>query len=65
MPDADTGEIMIFDSRAYWGHNESDLGSWRAPWYRLGRPFLKAYQKFMGISEPHGDWEDRNALYAL
>ena len=31
MPDADTDEIMIFDSCAYWGHNESDLGSWRAP----------------------------------
>ncbi|KAJ4294364.1 hypothetical protein N0V90_008054 [Kalmusia sp. IMI 367209] len=65
MLDADSGEIMIFDSCGYWGHNESDLGSWRAPRYRLGRPFMEEYQRIMGMSEPHGDWDDRNALYAL
>lgn len=65
MPDAQTGEIYIFDSCAFWGHNEADLGSWREPRYRMGQPFLKEYQKLMGISEPTGDWDDRNALYAL
>ena len=65
MPDADTDEIMIFDSCAYWGHHESDLGSWRAPRYRMGRPFLTGYQKRMGVSVPEEDWDDRNALYAL
>ncbi|KAF2247414.1 hypothetical protein BU26DRAFT_532061 [Trematosphaeria pertusa] len=28
-------------------------------------PYLKQYQKVMGMSEPHGDWDDRNALYAF
>ena len=28
MPDAETNEIFIFDSCAFWGHNEADLGSW-------------------------------------
>ncbi|CAE7215502.1 Fructosamin-kin multi-domain protein [Pyrenophora teres f. teres] len=65
MPDADTGEIMIFDSCSFWGHNECDLGSWRAPRYKMGRPFFKEYQKIMGISEPHEDWDDRNRLYAM
>ncbi|KAI9760343.1 MAG: hypothetical protein M4579_001747 [Chaenotheca gracillima] len=65
MPDADTDKIIIFDSCAYWGHNESDLGSWRAPRYRMGRPFLRQYQKQMGMSVPQEDWDDRNALYAL
>ena len=65
MPDADTDEIMLFDSCAYWGHNESDLGSWRAPRYRMGKPYLKEYQRVMGISEPRRDWDDRNALYAV
>ncbi|KAF2113619.1 Fructosamine kinase-domain-containing protein [Lophiotrema nucula] len=65
MPDADTGELMLFDSCAFWGHNEAELGPWRAPRYRLGRPYLEQYQKVMGMSEPHADWEDRNALYAL
>lgn len=65
MPDAHTGEIFIFDSCGFWGHNEAELGPWRAPRYRMGRPFLEEYQKVMGLSEPQGDWDDRNALYAL
>ena len=65
MPDVDTDEIMIFDSCAFWGHNEADLGSWRAPRYKMGRPYLKEYQRVMGISEPKGDWDDRNTLYAM
>ncbi|KAL8746736.1 MAG: hypothetical protein Q9190_001294 [Brigantiaea leucoxantha] len=65
MPDADTDEIIIFDSCAYWGHNESDLGSWRAPRYQLGEPYLKEYRRIMGVSEPERDWDDRNALYAV
>lgn len=31
----------------------------------MGRPFLKQYQKQMGMSLPEEDWDDRNALYAL
>lgn len=65
MPDSDSGEVMIFDSCAFWGHNEADLGSWRAPRYKMGRPFLKEYQRVMGMSEPQEDWDDRNALYAI
>jgi len=64
-PDGDTGKLMLFDSCAFWGHNEADLGPWRAPRYRLGRPYLEQYQKVMGMSEPSAQWEDRNALYAL
>jgi protein-ribulosamine 3-kinase len=65
MLDADTRDIIIFDSCAFWGHNEAELGPWRAPCYRLGQPYLQQYQKVMGMSEPHADWDDRNALYAL
>ena len=63
--DVDTGKIMIFDSCAFWGHNEADLGSWRAPRYKMGKPFLEEYKKVMEMSEPKADWDDRNALYAL
>ena len=65
MPDAVTEEIMIFDSAAFWGHHEADLGSWRAPRYRMGRPFMKEYQKRVGMDFPEDDWDDRNALYAM
>ena len=65
MTDVDTDKIIIFDSCTFWGHNEADLGSWRAPRYKLGRPFFREYQKAMGLSEPQSDWDDRNALYAM
>ena len=63
--DSDTQEVIIFDSCAYWGHNEADLGTWRASRYKLGQPFIKEYQKVMDKSEPQADWDDRNALYAI
>lgn len=40
MPDAETNEIIIFDSCAFWGHNEADLGSWREKNYKMGEPYL-------------------------
>ncbi|KAL9060261.1 MAG: hypothetical protein Q9206_001093 [Seirophora lacunosa] len=64
-PDAETDEPIIFDSCAFWGHNEADLGSWRAPRYRLGRPYMTEYHKHIRASSPAEDWDDRNALYAL
>ena len=50
--DSDSDRVIIFDSCAYWGHNEADLGTWRASRYRLGQPYIEEYQKIMGISEP-------------
>ncbi|KAI4105002.1 MAG: hypothetical protein LQ339_003619 [Xanthoria mediterranea] len=64
-PDAETNEPMIFDSCAFWGHNEADLGSWRASRYMLGRPYMKEYHRIIPSSAPQEDWDDRNALYAM
>ncbi|KAL8912459.1 MAG: hypothetical protein Q9171_002552 [Xanthocarpia ochracea] len=64
-PDAVTDEPIIFDSCAFWGHNEADLGPWRASRYRLGRSYMKEYHKLIPISDPVEDWDDRNALYAM
>lgn len=65
MLDAETRKVILFDSCAFWGHNEADLGTWRAPRYKMGRPFFEEYQRSMQISEPKEDWDDRNALYAM
>ena len=65
MTDKHTGGVVLFDSCAYWGHNEADLGIWRATRYGMGRPFFAEYHKLMDVSEPKEDWDDRNALYAL
>jgi protein-ribulosamine 3-kinase len=65
LPDIDTDQIMIFDSRAMWGHNECDLGTFRAPRYKLGQPYIKEYLRQGSVSEPVDDFGDRNAVYAL
>ena len=63
--EVDTEKVMIYDSRAMWGHNECDLGTWRAARFRLGSAYVTGYQRQMNISEPQADWVDRYALYAL
>ncbi|ERF75025.1 hypothetical protein EPUS_08839 [Endocarpon pusillum Z07020] len=65
LPDVDTDRLMLYDSRAMWGHNECDLGTWRAARFRLGTPYVTEYQRKMSMSEPQEDWSDRHALYAL
>ncbi|KFY36873.1 hypothetical protein V495_07537 [Pseudogymnoascus sp. VKM F-4514 (FW-929)] len=64
-PDAETEVPIIFDSCAFWGHNEADLSCMRAPRYRMGRPYIREYHALMPKSEPEEDWDDRNALYAM
>lgn len=65
MLDFETNQVILFDSCAFWGHNEADLGTWRSSRYTMGRPFFREYQKAMQISEPQEDWDDRNALYSM
>ena len=63
--DAATGKAMLFDSCAFWGHNEAELATWRSARYQLGRPYIDEYVRRMGVSEPGEDFEDRNKLYWL
>lgn len=65
MVEVRTKRLILFDSCAFWGHNEADMGSWRAARYKMGDPFFREYKKAMPVSEPQQDWDDRNALYAL
>ena len=60
MSDADTGEIMIFDSCAFWGHNEAELGlgcfmGATSPWgWGLTRPHGGHMGVFSFFMNPHG-----------
>ena len=65
MLDANTDEIVIFDSCVMWGHNEADLGSWRASRYRMGTSYIQEYQRRIEVAVPQNDRDDRNLLYAL
>ncbi|KAI4922771.1 hypothetical protein J4E90_001205 [Alternaria incomplexa] len=65
MLEKKTGKIIIFDSCAFWGHNECDLGSWRAPRYNMGEEFFTCYKDIVKPSQTEEDWDDRNRLYAI
>ena len=43
MLDLETKEVISFDSCAYWGHQEANLGTWRASRYKLRQPFIEEY----------------------
>ena len=64
--DANSGGAFVFDACAFYGHNEYDIGNWRAPRHRLSREaYVSAYKKYFPVSEPAEDWNSRNILYSL
>lgn len=63
--DGNTKEPLIFDSSAFWAHNEYELGIWRAVRSKLGRPFIEEYFRLCPPSPPTEDMNDRNGLYAM
>ncbi|PPJ56797.1 hypothetical protein CBER1_05970 [Cercospora berteroae] len=61
-----TGQSKIFDAAVFYGHNEYDLGMWRAtPAVRFGRPHIRQYLRHFPPSEPKEQWDDRNRLYGI
>ncbi|CAI0650331.1 unnamed protein product, partial [Colletotrichum noveboracense] len=63
--DLDTGNPIVFDACSLYGHHEYELGTWRSPHYRIGKPYVRAYHQKYPKSEPVEDWDDRNALYSM
>jgi protein-ribulosamine 3-kinase len=51
--DMETGEPFIFDAGSFYGHNEYDVGNWRAPRHRLSsRVYMENYKRVFAVSEP-------------
>lgn len=64
--DANTGEAFLFGPCSFYGHNEYDLGAWRAPRHRFSsEAYIKSYHRYVSPSEPIEDWGARNVLYSL
>jgi len=71
----DTGDAVLFDPCPYYGHGEMDLQCMRNRRYQLARPdetttdrgetLVQMYEREVGASEPKGDFDDRNAMYAV
>ncbi|OXV05677.1 hypothetical protein Egran_06556 [Elaphomyces granulatus] len=57
------GEPFVFDAGSFYGHNEYDVGNWRAP--RLSLVYMRHYKRNFAVSEPEDDWDGRNLLYSL
>ncbi|OAP62862.1 hypothetical protein AYL99_02089 [Fonsecaea erecta] len=63
--DSKTDQVVLYDCCAFYGHHEYDLGMFRAARYRTSQAHVAAYKTLVDVSEPQGDFDDRNALYAL
>jgi protein-ribulosamine 3-kinase len=65
--DIDTGKVIVFDPGCVYAHNEAEFGGWRCGWATWFRDpvYLELYQREIGMSEPVGEWDDRNRLYAV
>lgn len=64
--DAKTGEAFVFDMCSFYGHNEYDIGNWRAPRHRVSdKAYILSYKSQFPVSEPAEDWGARNILYSL
>ncbi|KAH6677028.1 Fructosamine kinase-domain-containing protein [Plectosphaerella plurivora] len=63
--EASTGDPWIFDCATYYGHNEMELGIWRAERHQLkAKAYRREYLRNHEASEPEDEWDDRNRLYS-
>ncbi|KAH7323206.1 Fructosamine kinase-domain-containing protein [Stachybotrys elegans] len=63
--EAGTGDPWIYDCAAYYGHNEMELGIWRAERHGLrAEVYRSEYRRNCRPSEPEEEWDDRNRLYS-
>ncbi|KAI1307432.1 Fructosamine kinase-domain-containing protein [Xylaria venustula] len=60
------GEIYIFDSAAFYAHNEMEIGNWRCHYNKIhDEKYTASYLQRCPPSEPEEEWEDRNRLYSV
>ncbi|KAI1123704.1 Fructosamine kinase-domain-containing protein [Nemania abortiva] len=62
--DKHTGRPVIFDAACFYAHNEYELGVWRQSWNKIDKKYRIRYYDRFPKSQPEGDYDDRNALYA-
>jgi hypothetical protein len=49
----ENGEPFVFDAGSFYGHNEYDIGNWRAPRHRLSsKVYVRNYKRHFAVSEP-------------
>lgn len=59
------GNPWIYDCSAYYGHNEMELGIWRAERHKLhAKVYAREYRRHYDPSEPEEEADDRVRLYS-
>lgn len=63
----ENGEIILFDSGGFFGHNEFDVSTWRCVYNHAAQAqlFTRYYQEYYTAAEPVKEWDDRSRLYSL
>ncbi|KAI9764479.1 MAG: hypothetical protein M1840_008405 [Geoglossum simile] len=61
-----TGDIYIYDSGAFYAHNEMETGMWRCHYNKIhDKVYTRTYLQQYGPSEPREEWDDRNRMYCI
>ncbi|KAL5404483.1 hypothetical protein PMIN03_009123 [Paraphaeosphaeria minitans] len=60
-----SGEPLMFDASAFWGHNEYELPSIRLLENDWAKECMRSYHDHIPVSEPVDDWDARSRLYAM
>ncbi|KAI0913074.1 Fructosamine kinase-domain-containing protein [Ustulina deusta] len=63
---AKDGKVYVFNSAAFYAHNEMEIGEWRCHYHKIhDGAYTESYLEHCGPSEPKDEWEDRNRLYSI
>lgn len=64
--DLGSGNVYIFDSAAFYAHDEMEVGDWRCYYNKIGNgEYLRTYFRLHDASKPKDEWDDRNRLYSI
>ena len=62
----ETGDVYVFDSGAYYAHNEMEIGNWRCNYNKIHtKVYTETYLRHYAPSEPKEEWDDRNRMYCI
>ncbi|KAL3434764.1 Fructosamine kinase-domain-containing protein [Aspergillus tetrazonus] len=62
----ETGRIYIFDSAAFYAHNEMETGNWRCSYNKIhNKVYTRTYLRYFAPSEPRQEWDDRIRMYSV
>jgi fructosamine-3-kinase len=63
---SDSGNVYLFDSAAFYAHNELEVADWRPYYNKISNEiYMETYLKYYEPSEPKDEWDDRNRLYSI